>query len=191
LREFAQSLLQAAADTATRHPKARQAVFCTMPIAGPDLYRRSARDRATSAICANLPFIAIAKGPEAAPKLSSPRARRLSLTLNLGRSTSSVAARRLPASFTSRSRQKPQTLTIVDDATLHATALDRRRRMFNFCSHGNRDMGRVAQHRWKVRIALRQSHRQETRSVRKCIYRKLLDLEMLVATRGPTFPSHG
>ena len=34
--------------------------------------------RRRSAICANLPFIAIAKGPEAAPKLSSPRARRLS-----------------------------------------------------------------------------------------------------------------
>jgi hypothetical protein len=39
---------------------------------------RSTRVGRMAAICANLPFIAIAKGPEAAPKLSSPRARRLS-----------------------------------------------------------------------------------------------------------------
>jgi hypothetical protein len=31
-------------------------------------------------------------------------------------------------------------------------------------------------------------YRQETRSMRKCVYRKLLDLETLVATRGPNFP---
>ena len=31
-------------------------------------------------------------------------------------------------------------------------------------------------------------YRQETRSMRKCVYRKQLDLETLVATRGPNFP---
>jgi hypothetical protein len=30
--------------------------------------------------------------------------------------------------------------------------------------------------------------RLETRSMRKCVYRKQLDLETLVATRGPNFP---
>jgi hypothetical protein len=46
---------------------------------GSDLARSPSR-RCMTANCANLPFIAIAKGPEAAPKLklSSPRARRLS-----------------------------------------------------------------------------------------------------------------
>jgi hypothetical protein len=31
-------------------------------------------------------------------------------------------------------------------------------------------------------------YRQETRFMRKCVYRKLFDLETLVATRGPNFP---
>jgi hypothetical protein len=31
-------------------------------------------------------------------------------------------------------------------------------------------------------------YRQETRSMRRCVYRKQLDLETLVATRGPNFP---
>jgi hypothetical protein len=31
-------------------------------------------------------------------------------------------------------------------------------------------------------------YRQETRSMRKCVYRKQPDLETLVATRGPNFP---
>ena len=39
---------------------------------------------------------------------------------------------------------------------------------------------------WKVHMRCGNGYRQETRSMRKCVYRKLLDLEMLVATRGPT-----
>ena len=31
-------------------------------------------------------------------------------------------------------------------------------------------------------------YRQETRSVRRCVFRGQLDLETLVATRGPNFP---
>ena len=31
-------------------------------------------------------------------------------------------------------------------------------------------------------------YRQETRSMRRCVYRKQLDLETLVCTRGPNFP---
>jgi hypothetical protein len=31
-------------------------------------------------------------------------------------------------------------------------------------------------------------YRQERRSMRRCVYRKQLDLETLVATRGPNFP---
>jgi hypothetical protein len=31
-------------------------------------------------------------------------------------------------------------------------------------------------------------YREYTRSMRKCVYRKQLDLETLVSTRGPNFP---
>ena len=32
-------------------------------------------------------------------------------------------------------------------------------------------------------------YRQETKSMRRCVYRKQLDLETLVATRGPELPA--
>jgi hypothetical protein len=41
---------------------------------------------------------------------------------------------------------------------------------------------------WKVHMRCANGYRQETRSIRKCVYRKQLDLETLVATRGPNFP---
>jgi hypothetical protein len=41
---------------------------------------------------------------------------------------------------------------------------------------------------WKVHMRCANGYRQETRSMRKCVYRKQLDLETLVATRGPNFP---
>jgi hypothetical protein len=41
---------------------------------------------------------------------------------------------------------------------------------------------------WKVHMCCANGYRQETQSMRKCVYRKLLDLETLVATRGPNFP---
>jgi hypothetical protein len=41
---------------------------------------------------------------------------------------------------------------------------------------------------WKVHMRCANGYRQETRSMWKCVYRKLLDLETLVATRGPNFP---
>ena len=31
-------------------------------------------------------------------------------------------------------------------------------------------------------------YRESTRSMRRCVYRKQLDLETLVCTRGPNFP---
>jgi hypothetical protein len=40
---------------------------------------------------------------------------------------------------------------------------------------------------WKVHMRCANGYRQETRSMRKCVYRKQLDLETLVATRGPDF----
>ena len=138
--------------------------FCGVNDRNSRLFSRSAlgvgqpfcAPRRRSAICANLPFIAIAKGPEAAPKLSSPRARRLSFDPQPGSvyiiSRGAAAARLVHLAFATET----PTLTIVDDATFHATALDRRRRMFNFCSHGNRDIGRSAQHRLEGAHALRQ-----------------------------------
>src|ERR1700724_4135302 len=41
---------------------------------------------------------------------------------------------------------------------------------------------------WKVHMRCVNGYRQETRSMRKCVYRKQLDLDTLVATRGPNFP---
>jgi hypothetical protein len=41
---------------------------------------------------------------------------------------------------------------------------------------------------WKVHMRCANGYRLETRSMRKCVYRKQLDLETLVATRGPNFP---
>src|SRR5580692_11498855 len=41
---------------------------------------------------------------------------------------------------------------------------------------------------WKVHMRCANGYRQETRSMRRCVYRKQLDLETLVATRGPNFP---
>ena len=41
---------------------------------------------------------------------------------------------------------------------------------------------------WKVHMRCANGYREYTRSMRKCVYRKQLDLETLVATRGPNFP---
>ena len=41
---------------------------------------------------------------------------------------------------------------------------------------------------WKVHMRCANGYRQETRSMRHCVYRKQLALETLVATRGPNFP---
>jgi hypothetical protein len=60
--------------------------------------------------------------------------------------------------------------------------------MFHFCSHGSRDVRRSAELGWKVHMRCANGYRQETRSMRRCVYRKQLDLETLVCTRGPNFP---
>ena len=41
---------------------------------------------------------------------------------------------------------------------------------------------------WNVHMRCANGYRQETRSMRRCVYRKQLDLEALVCTRGPNFP---
>jgi hypothetical protein len=41
---------------------------------------------------------------------------------------------------------------------------------------------------WKVHMRCANGYREYTRSMRKCVYRKQLDLETLVATPGPNFP---
>jgi hypothetical protein len=41
---------------------------------------------------------------------------------------------------------------------------------------------------WKVHMRCADGYRESTRSIRKCVYRKQLDLDTLVATRGPNFP---
>ena|ERR1700691_3198253 len=41
---------------------------------------------------------------------------------------------------------------------------------------------------WKVHMRCANGYREGTKSMRRCVYRKQLDLETLVATRGPNFP---
>jgi hypothetical protein len=41
---------------------------------------------------------------------------------------------------------------------------------------------------WKVHMRCADGYREGTRSVRRCVYRKQLDLDTLVSTRGPNFP---
>ena len=41
---------------------------------------------------------------------------------------------------------------------------------------------------WKVHMRCAKDYRESTRSIRRCVYRKQLDLDMLVCTRGPNFP---
>ena len=41
---------------------------------------------------------------------------------------------------------------------------------------------------WKVHMRCSDGYRESTRSMRRCVYRKQLDLETLVSTRRPNFP---
>ena len=41
---------------------------------------------------------------------------------------------------------------------------------------------------WKVHMRCADGYREGTGSMRRCVYRKQLDLETVVATRGPNFP---
>jgi hypothetical protein len=41
---------------------------------------------------------------------------------------------------------------------------------------------------WKVHMRCAGGYREGTRSMRRCVYRKQLELETLVCTRGPNFP---
>src|SRR6185437_4527439 len=41
---------------------------------------------------------------------------------------------------------------------------------------------------WKVHMRCAKGYRESTRSIRRCVYRKQLDLDTLVCTRGPNFP---
>ena len=41
---------------------------------------------------------------------------------------------------------------------------------------------------WKVHMRCASGYRLKMRSMRRCVYRRTLDLETLVATRGPNFP---
>lgn len=41
---------------------------------------------------------------------------------------------------------------------------------------------------WKVHMRCAEGYREGTKSIRRCVYRKQLDLDTLVCTRGPNFP---
>ena len=41
---------------------------------------------------------------------------------------------------------------------------------------------------WKVHMRCAHGYREGTKSIRRCVYRKQLDLDTLVCTRGPNFP---
>jgi hypothetical protein len=41
---------------------------------------------------------------------------------------------------------------------------------------------------WKVHMRCSDGYREGTKSIRRCVYRKQLDIDTLVCTRGPNFP---
>src|ERR1700684_3358107 len=41
---------------------------------------------------------------------------------------------------------------------------------------------------WRVHMRCAKGYRESTKSIRRCVYRKQLDLDTLVCTRGPNFP---
>jgi hypothetical protein len=41
---------------------------------------------------------------------------------------------------------------------------------------------------WRVHMRCADGYREDTKSIRRCVYRKQLDLDTLVWTRGPNFP---
>jgi hypothetical protein len=41
---------------------------------------------------------------------------------------------------------------------------------------------------WRVHMRCSDGYREGTKSIRRCVYRKQLDLDTLVCTRGPNFP---
>jgi hypothetical protein len=49
-------------------------------------------------------------------------------------------------------------------------------------------LGKARSLAWKVHMRCVQGYREETRSMRRCVYRRQLDLDTLVCTRGPNFP---
>jgi len=82
----------------------------------------------------------------------------------------------------------PTNIAIIDGPIVApAMALDRPRRLFHFCSHGVETLGLARSLGWKVHMRCANGYRQETRSMRRCVYRKQLDLETLVCTCGPNF----
>jgi hypothetical protein len=60
--------------------------------------------------------------------------------------------------------------------------------MFHLCSHGSRDARRGAKFGLEGAYALRPRLSGRDAIHPECVYRKQLDLETLVATRGPNFP---
>ena len=92
-------------------------------------------------------------------KLSSPLPRRLSFGLRPGRHSYAP-----PAGLTTTA--KCSTFVLMQVETLGVA----------------RFLG------WRVHMRCANGYREGTRSMRKCVYRKQLDLETLVATRGPNFP---
>jgi hypothetical protein len=114
--------------------------------------------------------IRIAEGPEAAAKLSSPVC---------------TAAAHL---VTCRSLQNPQSLTIVDDATLHPRRLTDPAECSAFVLMEVETLGVARSLGWKVHMRCADGYREGKRSMRRCVYRKQLGLDTLVCTRGPNFP---
>ena len=48
-------------------------------------------------------------------------------------------------------------------------------------------LGAAKNRSWKVHVRCDGGYRQEKRSMRRCVFRGQLDLQTLVATRGPNF----
>jgi hypothetical protein len=72
-------------------------------------------------------------------------------------------------------------MNLIADRGVHSPRLDRL--LAAGCPHCDGPAGRLTQHR-----AGADGYRESMKSMRRCVYRKQLDLDTLVCTRGPNFP---
>jgi hypothetical protein len=67
-------------------------------------------------------------------------------------------------------------------------AKPQRRRALPRLYYGSRNAWVARSLGWKVHMRCADGYREGTRSMRRCVYRKQLDLDTVVCTRGPNFP---
>ena len=102
------------------------------------------------------------------------------------------ARRRAPAKAISTSpsgfRRRGMRARLQYRRSVPNSGLDNANRCSSFVLMEVETLGVARSLGWKVHMRCTDGYRESTRSMRRCVYRKQLDLETLVSTRGPNFP---